>query len=76
MPSLVEIDPVKPRQGPSVEQTWVPFTKGCFVSSLVEIGLEVLEKKIIKFCQCIFSILNLFHNYLSLEKGSGSLEDF
>ena len=67
MPSLVEIDPVKPRQGPSfeVEQTWVPFTKGCFVSSLVEIGLVVLEKKIIKFCQCIFVI----HNYLPLEKG-------
>ena len=28
----------------------------CFVPSLVEIGLTVLEKKIFKFCQCILAI--------------------
>ena len=31
---------------PSFEQTWIPFTQGCFVPSLVEIGQLVLEKKI------------------------------
>ena len=32
-------------RGPSFEQTWIPFTYGCFVPSLVEIGPVVLEKK-------------------------------
>ena len=32
--------------GPSFEQTWIPFTQGCFVPSLVEIGPVILEKKI------------------------------
>ena len=27
------------------EQSWIPFTQGCIVPSLVEIGLVVLEKK-------------------------------
>ena len=31
-------------RGPSFEQTWIPFTLECFVSSLGEIGLVVLEK--------------------------------
>ena len=39
--------------------TWIPFTQGCFVPSLVEIGPVVLEKKIFKFCQCIFTISSL-----------------
>ena len=26
--------------GPSFKQTWIPFTQGCFVPSLVEIGLH------------------------------------
>ena len=30
---------------PSFEQTWIPFTQGYFVPSLVEIGPVVLEKK-------------------------------
>ena len=29
----------------SYEQTWIPFTQGCFLPSLVEIGPVVLEKK-------------------------------
>ena len=33
------------RWGPSFEQTWIPFTQGCFVPSSVEIGSVVLEKK-------------------------------
>ena len=32
-------------QGPSFEQNWIPITQLCFVSSLVEIGPVVLEKK-------------------------------
>ena len=35
------------------------FTKGCFESSLVEIGPEVLEKKILNFVKCVFTILLL-----------------
>ena len=35
---------------------WVPFIKGCFVSSLVEIDQVVLEETIFKFCQFIFAI--------------------
>ena len=42
--------------GSSFEQTWIPFTQGCFVPSLVKIGSVVLEKKIFKFRQCIFAI--------------------
>ena len=29
---------------------------GCFMPSLVEISPVVLEKRIFKFCQCIFAI--------------------
>ena len=32
-------------RSPSSEQIWMPFTQGCFVQSLVEIGPVVLEKK-------------------------------
>ena len=32
--------------GSSFEQTWIPFTQGCFVPKLVEIGSVVLEKKV------------------------------
>ena len=42
---FVIISPWK-RAGPSFEQTWIPFTQGCFVPSLVEIGSVVLQKKI------------------------------
>ena len=48
----------------SFEQTWIPFTQGCFVPCWVEIGQVVLEK-IFKFRQCI----SLYHNYVPLEKG-------
>ena len=35
---------------------WIPFTQVCFVPRLFEIGPVVLEKKIFKFRQCIFTI--------------------
>ena len=48
--------------GPSFEQTWSLFTQGCFVLSCLEIGLEVLEKKILissmYFC-CFITISSL-----------------
>ena len=40
--------------GSSFEQTWIPFTQGCFVPKLVEIGPVVLEKNILKFCKVYF----------------------
>ena len=36
--------------GSLFEQSWLPFTKGYFVPSLVDIGSMVLRKKIFKFC--------------------------
>ena len=38
--------PFEMGRGPSFEETWTPFTQGCFVPSLVEIGPVVLEKRI------------------------------
>ena len=40
----VFLSPLGKERGPSFEQTWISFTQGCFVPSLVEIGLVVLEK--------------------------------
>ena len=42
----------------SFQQTWILFTQGCFVPSLVEIGQVVLER-MFKFRQCIFAISQL-----------------
>ena len=39
------ISPLGKEHGPSYEETFIPFTQGCFVPSLVEIGPVVLEKK-------------------------------
>ena len=52
---FVIIPPPLKGQGPSFEQTWISFTRGCFVSSLVEIGLVVLEK-IFRLCKYIFAL--------------------
>ena len=54
--------------GPSFEQTWIPFTQGCFVPTLVEIGPVVLEKKTFKYFQHIFT----FSLLSSLGKGRGT----
>ena len=37
--------PLEKGGAPSFKQTWIPFTRGCFVPSLVEIGPVVLDKK-------------------------------
>ena len=39
------LSPLWEGRGPSFEHTWIPFTQGYFVPSLVEIGPVVLEKK-------------------------------
>ena len=41
---LVTISPLGKGRGPLFEQTWAPFTQGCFVPRLVEIGPVVLGK--------------------------------
>ena len=63
---LVIISPWKRAgRGPSLEQTWILFYQWCIVPSLVEIGPEVLEKKIFY----IINVFSLFRDYLPLEKG-------
>ena len=56
--------PLLKGHGPSFEQTYIPFTQGCFVPSLVEITSGSGEDGF-KFHQCIFTTLLLSR----LEKG-------
>ena len=46
-------------------KTWVSFIQGCFVPSLIKIGLVVMAEKIFKFHQSVL----LFWYYLSLKNG-------
>ena len=72
--SLFRIMSLGKRWGPSFEQTWIPFTRGCIVPSLVEIDPVVLEEKIFKFRQCIFAISSMSFRYfatVSLWQGRG-----
>ena len=39
------LSPLEIGRGPLFEQTWIPFTQGCFGPILVEIGPVILEKK-------------------------------
>ena len=48
--------PLEKGLGPSFEQTLILITQEGIVPSLVEIGPVALEKKILKFRQCIFTI--------------------
>ena len=43
----------------SIEQSWIPFTKECFLSSLAENGPLVLENTILKYLQCFFLVILL-----------------
>ena len=40
------LSPLRKKSGSSFEWTWIPFTPGCFMPSLIEIDPVVLEKKI------------------------------
>ena len=59
-------------RGPLFEQTWIPIAQECFVQSFVDIGPVILEKKTLKFRQCIYTISLL--SPLRKERGS-SLSD-
>ena len=48
------LPPHEKGHGPLFKHTWIPFTQGFFVPSLVEIGPVV---KISKFRRCIFAIM-------------------
>ena len=52
--------------GSLFEETWIPFTQGCFVPRLLKFGPVLLEKKI--FFNFI-NVFSLFCNYLPSEKG-------
>ena len=55
-------------QGPSFEQTRIPFTQGCFVPSLVEIDSVVLEKMILNFVSvfCYLLINSLWNIWTTM----------
>ena len=59
--AISQLSPLGKGHGPLFEQTTggISFTQECFVPSLVEIGLMVLEKKVLNF----ISVFPLFHNY-------------
>mgnify|MGYP003690728853 CR=1 FL=1 len=54
-------------RGPSFERTWIPFTEGCIVPSLFEIGTVVLEEKFFLFN--LVNVLLLLNYYLPLGLG-------
>ena len=41
--AISQLSPLGKGQGPSFQQTWIPFTQGCFVPSLVENGSGELK---------------------------------
>ena len=53
--AISKLSPLGKGCGPTFEQNWFPFTQGCVVPVLAEIGSVVLEKKNLKLC-CIFAI--------------------
>ena len=55
--TILTLSPLEIGYHPSVEQIKISLTQECFISSFVEIGPSVLERKIFKCCQCIFAIL-------------------
>ena len=50
--------------GYSFEQTWIPFTQGCFVPNLVEFAQRFWRRFFFNFV----NVFSLFRNYLPLEK--------
>ena len=57
--------PLQIEQGSSFEHTWIPFTKGCIVPSLVKIGPLFQKRKFLIFA----NVFLIFHDHLPLEKG-------
>jgi hypothetical protein len=54
--TLALLSPLGEELFPLFKQTWIPFTKVYFVFSLIKFGLLVLEKKILKNFQYIFTL--------------------
>jgi hypothetical protein len=71
--AFLRLSPLWRGPGPLFEQFRIPFTQGWFMPSLIEIGLLVLEKKIFKNFQCIFTLLWLSPLW---EEQSPSFEQF
>ena len=63
--NLLNVSPLGKGRGSSFEQIWIPFTQGCFVTSLVEISPVVWRRWFFNFFNAFF----LFCYYLPLEKG-------
>ena len=61
---FVIISPWK-RAGPSFEQTWIPFTQGCFVTIWVKLAQWFWKRRFLNF----INVFMLFCNYLPLEMG-------
>jgi hypothetical protein len=54
--TFLQLSPLWRGPGPLFEQTDSPVPKDDFVPSLIEFGLLVLEKKMFKKFQCIFTL--------------------
>ena len=69
--AISQLSPPGKGSGSSFEQIWIPFTKGCFVPSLLESGPVVWLKVAQWFCRFFnfFNLFLLFQSYLPLEKG-------
>jgi hypothetical protein len=55
--AFLRLSPLWRGPGPLFEQFRIPYTQEWFMPSLIEIGQLVLEKKIFKNFQCIFTLL-------------------
>ena len=55
--AISKLSPLGKGCGPSFDQTWIPFTKGCFIPSLVKIHPVVLWKILsMYFCNFIIDL--------------------
>ena len=53
--TISSLSPLEKGQGLLYDQTWIPFSQGCFVPNLVEIGPVVLGKVFLNFIKCNFA---------------------
>ena len=67
--AISSLSPLGRGRGPSFEQTWIPFTQGCFVPSLAEIIVPWLRKRFV----CFINQFSVFRNYFPVGKEHGHL---
>ena len=53
------------RAGPSFEQTWIPYTQGCFVPSWLKLAQWFWRRRFFNF----INVISSFRNYLPFERG-------